>query len=271
MHKTIKGISNIDKVISIDQSPIGRTPRSNPATYTSIFTGIRDIFTNVTEAKLRNYGAGMFSFNVKGGGRCEACSGDGYIRIPMQFLTDVFVECMECEGKRYNKEALEIHYHAKNIADVLNMTVEEARKFFTDIPAIADKLQILRDVGLGYLQLGQPATSLSGGEAQRIKLATELSRRATGKTLYILDEPTTGLHFEDIKRLLHILNQLVDKGNTVLIIEHNLDVIKSADWIIDLGPDGGRLGGEVVAEGTPKDVAKVKRSYTGQYLKNILK
>ena len=270
MHKTIKGISNIDKVISIDQSPIGRTPRSNPATYTSIFTGIRDIFTDVTEAKLRGYGAGMFSFNVKGGGRCEACSGDGYIRIPMQFLTDVFVECMECEGKRYNKEALEIHYRAKNIADVLDMTVEEARKFFFDVPAISDKLQILREVGLGYLRLGQPATNLSGGEAQRIKLATELSRRATGKTLYILDEPTTGLHFEDIKRLLHVLNQLVDKGNTVLIIEHNLDVIKCADWIIDLGPDGGKLGGEVVAEGTPKDVAKVKRSYTGQYLKNML-
>jgi len=270
-HKSIKGITNIDKVISINQSPIGRTPRSNPATYTGIFTGIRDIFTNVSEAKLRGYGAGMFSFNVKGGGRCEACSGDGYIRIPMQFLTDVFVECSECEGKRYNKEALEIHYRGKNIADVLDMTVEEARKFFSDITAIADKLQILRDVGLGYIHLGQPATNLSGGEAQRIKLSTELSRRATGKTLYILDEPTTGLHFEDIKRLLHVLNQLVDKGNTVLIIEHNLDVIKSADWVIDLGPGGGKQGGEVVAQGKPKDVAKVKGSYTGQYLKKLLK
>ena len=271
IHKSIKGITNIDKVISINQSPIGRTPRSNPATYTGVFTGIRDVFTNVPEAKLRGYGAGMFSFNVKGGGRCEACSGDGYIRIPMQFLTDVFVECSECEGKRYNKEALEIHYHSKNIADVLDMTVEEARVFFSDISGIADKLQILREVGLGYLHLGQPATNLFGGEAQRIKLATELSRRATGKTLYILDEPTTGLHFEDIKRLLQVLNQLVDKGNTVLIIEHNLDVIKSADWVIDLGPGGGKQGGELVAEGTPKDVAKVKNSYTGQYLKELLK
>ena len=271
LHKTIKGISNINKVISIDQAPIGRTPRSNPATYTGVFTGIRDVFTNVPEAKLRGYGAGMFSFNVKGGGRCEACSGDGYIRIPMQFLTDVFVECSECEGKRYNKEALEIHYRGKNIADVLDMTVEEARTFFSDISGIADKLQILREVGLGYLHLGQPATNLSGGEAQRIKLATELSRRATGKTLYILDEPTTGLHFEDIKRLLHVLNQLVDKGNTVLIIEHNLDVIKCADWVIDLGPGGGKQGGELVAEGTPKDVAKIKASYTGQYLKEFLK
>lgn len=271
MHKAIKGITNIDKVISINQAPIGRTPRSNPATYTGVFTGIRDVFTNVPEAKLRGYGAGMFSFNVKGGGRCEACSGDGYIRIPMQFLTDVFVECSECEGKRYNKEALEIHYRGKNIADVLDMTVEESRVFFSDISSIADKLQILREVGLGYIHLGQPATNLSGGEAQRIKLATELSRRATGKTLYILDEPTTGLHFEDIKRLLHVLNQLVEKGNTVLIIEHNLDVIKCADWVIDLGPGGGKQGGELVAEGTPRDVAKVKGSYTGQYLKNLLK
>ncbi len=267
LHKSIKGISNIDKVISIDQTPIGRTPRSNPATYTGVFTAIRDIFTAVPEAKMRGFTAGMFSFNVKGGGRCEACSGDGYIRIPMQFLTDVFVECSECSGKRYNKEALEIHYRGKNIADVLEMTIEEAYKFFSDVSAIADKLQILRDVGLGYLHLGQPATTLSGGEAQRIKLATELSRRATGKTLYILDEPTTGLHFDDIKRLLQVLNQLVDKGNTVLIIEHNLDVIKSADWIIDLGPEGGKRGGEVVAEGTPKDVVKAKRSFTGKYLK----
>ena len=269
-HKTIKGIANIDKVISIDQTAIGRTPRSNPATYTGVFTGIRDIFTNVPEAKMRGFNAGMLSFNVKGGGRCEACSGDGYIRIPMQFLADVFVECGECEGRRYNKEALEIHYHGKNIADVLRMAVEEAYRFFTDVPAIADKLQILRDVGLGYVHLGQSATTLSGGEEQRIKLATELARRATGKTLYILDEPTTGLHFEDIKRLLQVLNQLVDKGNTVLIIEHNLDVIKCADWIIDLGPEGGKRGGEVVAEGTPKEVIKSKRSFTGQYLRPVL-
>ena len=270
-HKKIKGLSNIDKVISIDQTPIGRTPRSNPATYTGLFSAIRDLFTAVPEAKMRGYDAGKFSFNVKGGGRCEACAGEGYVRIPMQFLSDVFVECNECEGKRYNKEALEIHYHNKDIADVLNMTVEEAYKFFHDTPAIAEKLQILRDVGLGYVHLGQPATTLSGGEAQRVKLATELARRATGKTLYILDEPTTGLHFEDIKRLLQVLNQLVEKGNTVLIIEHNLDVIKCADWIIDMGPEGGKGGGEVVAEGTPKDVMKVAKSWTGKYLKKIIK
>ncbi len=270
-HKNIKGLTNIDKVISIDQTPIGRTPRSNPATYTGVFTAIRDLFTNVPEAKMRGYDAGMFSFNVKGGGRCEACAGEGYIRIPMQFLTDVFVECTECVGKRYNKEALEIHYRGKHIGDVLEMTVEEAHRFFRDIPAIADKLDILRDVGLSYLKLGQPATTVSGGEAQRIKLATELARRSTGKTLYILDEPTTGLHFEDIKRLLHVLNQLVDKGNTVLIIEHNMDVAASSDWIIDLGPDGGKSGGELVAEGTPKEVAAVKKSYTGHYLKDLVK
>lgn len=270
-HKRIKGLSNIDKVISIDQTPIGRTPRSNPATYTGLFSTIRDLFTSVPEAKLRGYDAGKFSFNVKGGGRCEACAGEGYVRIPMQFLSDVFVECNECEGERYNKEALEIHYRNKDIADVLNMTVEEAYKFFHDTPALADKLQILRDVGLGYVHLGQPATTLSGGEAQRVKLATELARRATGKTLYILDEPTTGLHFEDIKRLLQVLNQLVEKGNTVLIIEHNLDVIKCADWIIDMGPEGGKGGGEVIAQGTPKDVMKVNKSWTGKYLKKILK
>lgn len=270
-HKNLKGLSNIDKVISIDQSPIGRTPRSNPATYTGVFTAIRDLFTNVPEAKMRGYDAGMFSFNVKGGGRCEACAGEGYIRIPMQFLTDVFVECTECEGKRYNKEALEIHYRGKHIADVLNMTVEEAHRFFRDIPAIADKLDILREVGLSYLKLGQSATTVSGGEAQRIKLATELARRSTGKTMYILDEPTTGLHFDDIKRLLHVLNQLVDKGNTVLIIEHNMDVVACSDWVIDLGPDGGKAGGELVAEGTPKEVAAVKRSHTGQYLKDLIK
>ncbi len=270
-HRKIKGLSNIDKVIVIDQTPIGRTPRSNPATYTGVFSAIRDLFTAVPEAKMRGYDAGKFSFNVKGGGRCEACSGEGYVRIPMQFLSDVFVECPECKGKRYNKEALEIHYRQKDIADVLDMTVEEGYRFFRDTNSIADKLQILRDVGLGYVHLGQPATTLSGGEAQRVKLATELARRATGKTLYILDEPTTGLHFEDIKKLLHVLNQLVEKGNTVLIIEHNLDVVKCADWIIDLGPEGGKKGGEVVAEGTPKDIVKVKKSLTGQYLKKFLK
>ena len=266
-HTKITGFNFIDKVITINQSPIGRTPRSNPATYTGVFTPIRDLFTDVPEAKIRSYDAGMFSFNVKGGGRCEACSGEGYKRIPMQFLNDVFIECPECEGKRYNREALEIHYKRKNIADVLEMTVEEAYIFFREIPNISDKLQVLRDVGLGYLHLGQPATTLSGGEAQRIKLATELSRRATGKTLYILDEPTTGLHFEDIKRLLHVLNELVKKGNTILTIEHNLDVVKCSDWVIDMGPEGGKFGGQIVAVGTPKDISKVKESWTGQYLK----
>lgn len=270
-HKTIKGISNIDKVITIDQKPIGRTPRSNPATYTGVFTAIRDLFTNVPEAKMRGFSAGMFSFNVKGGGRCEACAGEGYIRIPMQFLSDVYVECSECEGNRYTREAMEIHYRQRNIADVLKMSIDEAARFFNDIPAIADKLKILQDVGLGYVKLGQAATTLSGGEAQRIKLATELSRRSTGKTLYILDEPTTGLHFDDIKRLLGVLNRLVEKGNTVLTIEHNLDVIKSSDWIIDMGPEGGKRGGEVVAQGLPKDVAKVKGSWTGKYLKDAMK
>ncbi|MBI5732231.1 MAG: hypothetical protein HY982_02630 [Candidatus Magasanikbacteria bacterium] len=266
-HKGIIGLDNVDKVIMIDQSPIGRTPRSNPATYTNVFTFIRDLFTGISEARLRGYQAGKFSFNVKGGGRCEACAGEGYVRIPMQFLTDVFVLCPDCQGKRYTADVLEIHYQGKNIADVLNMAVVEARQFFRNIPAIADKLQILEDVGLGYLQLGQPATKLSGGEAQRVKLATELSRRATGRTFYILDEPTTGLHFADIKQLLKVLNQLVNKGNTVLIIEHNLEVLKCADWIIDLGPEGGDKGGEIVAEGTPKDISKNKKSYTGEYLK----
>lgn len=269
-HERIEGLSNIDKVIDIDQSPIGRTPRSNPATYTGAFTPIRELFASLPEAKIRGYKAGRFSFNVVGG-RCEACAGDGMVKIEMQFLADVYVECEVCHGKRYNKEALEIHYKEKNISDVLNMTVEEGLKFFKNIPAIEQKLSTLFEVGLGYVKLGQSATTLSGGEAQRIKLATELARRATGKTLYILDEPTTGLHFDDVKRLLSILNQLVDKGNTVLIIEHNLDVIKSVDWIIDMGPDGGDKGGEVVAAGTPKDVAKVKRSYTGQYLAKIIK
>ncbi|MDD5252052.1 MAG: excinuclease ABC subunit UvrA [Patescibacteria group bacterium] len=270
-HKEIKGLNELDKVISIDQTPIGRTPRSNPATYTGVFTAIRDLFTEVPEAKMKGYDAGKFSFNVKGGGRCEACAGEGMVRIEMQFLPDVYIDCSECHGERYNAEALEIHYKDKTIADILAMAVEEAADFFTDVPLIHEKLVVLKDVGLGYLKLGQPATTLSGGEAQRVKLATELSRRATGRTLYILDEPTTGLHSDDIKRLLGVLNQLVDKGNSVLVIEHNLDVIKCADWVVDMGPEGGAAGGKVVAEGTPRDVMKVKASYTGQYLKKVLK
>lgn len=269
-HKAIEGLEHIDKVINIDQSPIGRTPRSNPATYTGAFTPIRELFASLPEAKIKGYKPGRFSFNVVGG-RCEACSGDGMIKIEMQFLPDVYVECDVCHGHRYNKEALEIYYKGKNISDVLNMTVEEAMHFFEKIPMVSQKLETLNEVGLGYIKLGQSATTLSGGEAQRIKLATELSRRATGRTLYILDEPTTGLHFDDIKRLLGVLDQLVDKGNTVLIIEHNLDVIKSVDWIIDLGPEGGNKGGTLVAEGTPRDVAKVAKSYTGKYLKQIIK
>ncbi len=265
-HKSIQGLSHIDKVITIDQSPIGRTPRSNPATYTGIFNLIRDLFASLPEARMRAYDAGKFSFNVKGGGRCEACSGDGYIRIPMQFLADVYVECNECGGWRYNREALEVHYHNKHIADVLKMTVEEAFKFFCDIPAIADKLNVLREVGLGYIELGQPATTLSGGEAQRIKLAQELARHSTGKTLYILDEPTTGLHFEDIKRLLQVLNALVNKGNSVLVIEHNVEMIRSSDWVIDLGPEGGESGGEIVDFGTPADLISRKKGWTAKYL-----
>lgn len=269
-HKTIVGLENIDKVITIDQSAIGRTPRSNPATYTGVFTYIRDLFTQVPEAKIKGYDAGQFSFNVKGG-RCENCGGDGLIKIEMQFLPDVYVECAECKGRRYDKKTLEIHYRGKNISDVLDMTVAEAKIFFGDTPILNEKLSILEEVGLGYLKLGQPATTLSGGEAQRIKLATELSRYATGKTLYILDEPTTGLHFDDIKRLLFILDKLVEKGNSVLIIEHNLEVIKNCDWLIDLGPEGGEKGGYLVAEGAPEQVAKNKNSLTGQYLKNVLK
>ncbi len=267
-HKEIKGLEHIDKVIDIDQSPIGRTPRSNPATYTGVFTYIRDLFAELPEAKIRGYKAGRFSFNVKGG-RCEACQGDGVVKIEMNFLPNVYVECEECKGKRYNNEALEIHYKGKDIAEVLKMTAEEAMNFFNNIPNIYSKLKTLVDVGLGYVQLGQPATTLSGGEAQRIKLATELSRRSSGKTLYILDEPTTGLHFDDVKRLLEVLHRLVDKGNTVLVIEHNLDVIKSSDWVIDLGPEGGQLGGYLLAAGTPREVAKEKKSYTGQYLAKI--
>lgn len=268
-HKDIEGISNLDKVIIIDQSPIGRTPRSNPATYTGLFTPIRELFASLPEAKLRGYSAGRFSFNVKGG-RCENCAGDGIIKIEMHFLPDVYVPCEVCHGKRYNREALEIAYKGKNISDVLGMTCEEGLEFFTNIPNIARKLQTLVDVGLGYISLGQSATTLSGGEAQRIKLASELSRRASGKTLYILDEPTTGLHMADVKKLLSILHKLVDSGNSMIVIEHNLDVIKSADHIIDMGPEGGEGGGQVVAIGTPEQVAKNKDSYTGHYLKKML-
>lgn len=268
-HKKIEGMDNIDKVVRIDQTPIGRTPRSNPATYTGVFTHIRDLFASTPEAKMRGYKVGRFSFNVKGG-RCEACQGDGFVKIEMHFLPDVYVQCDECQGKRYEKQTLEIHYKGKDISEVLKMTINEAYSFFRNIPAIKQKLAILRDVGLGYLQLGQPATTLSGGEAQRIKLATELSKRATGKTLYILDEPTTGLHFDDVKKLLDVLNRLVDTGNTVLVIEHNLDIIKSSDWIIDLGPEGGDKGGEVVAKGTPRDVAKTTKGHTSKYLKPLV-
>lgn len=268
-HREITGLGYLDKVITVDQSPIGRTPRSNPATYTGVFTYIRDLFTQVPEAKMRGFDAGKFSFNVVGG-RCETCGGDGLVKIEMQFLPDVYVECEECHGKRYAKEALEIHYNGKTIADVLDMTVDEARRFFHDVAIIREKLETLNDVGLGYLKLGQSATTLSGGEAQRVKLATELARRSTGKTLYILDEPTTGLHFDDINRLLGVLQKLVDKGNTVLVIEHNLDVIRASDWVIDMGPDGGDKGGHLVGEGTPKDIAKLKNSYTGAYLKKLI-
>jgi excinuclease ABC subunit A len=268
-HDSVDGIEDIDKVIEIDQSPIGRTPRSNPVTYTGAFTPIREVFAKVPEAKVRGYDSGRFSFNVKGG-RCEACRGDGIIEIEMQFLPDVYVPCEVCHGARYNRETLEGRYKGKNIAEVLDMTVEEATEFFDAVPAIKNKLKTLCEVGLGYIRCGQPATTLSGGEAQRIKLATELSRRATGKTLYILDEPTTGLHFADIERLLHVLQRLTDGGNTILVIEHNLDVIKTADWLIDLGPEGGDAGGELVAVGTPEEVAENDESYTGQFLKRIL-
>ena len=269
-HDALIGAEQIDKVIEIDQSPIGRTPRSNPATYTGAFTYIRDLFAAMPEAKARGYKSGRFSFNVKGG-RCEACSGEGIVKIEMQFLPDVYVPCEVCHGRRYNREAQEILFKDRNIADVLDMTVEEGLEFFTNVPRIQNKLQTLFDVGLGYVHLGQPATQLSGGEAQRVKLATELSRRATGRTLYILDEPTTGLHFADIERLLGVLHRLADAGNTILVIEHNLDVIKSADWIIDLGPEGGNRGGEIVAEGTPEEIAQVARSYTGQALRPLFR
>ena len=269
-HKEIRGIENIDKVIDISQDPIGRTPRSNPATYTGLFTYIRDWFAGLPEAKARGYNAGRFSFNVAGG-RCEACKGDGVTKIEMHFLPDVYVACDVCKGKRFNRETLEVKYKGKSIADVLDMTVDEAFDFFDSIPSIKNRLDLLRKVGLGYIHLGQPATTLSGGEAQRIKLSKELSKRATGKTLYILDEPTTGLHFEDINRLLKVLQTLVDQGNTVVVIEHNLDVIKVADYIVDLGPEGGDGGGRIVAQGTPEEVAKSEKSYTAKYLREKLK
>jgi excinuclease ABC subunit A len=262
------GLENIDKVINIDQSPIGRTPRSNPATYTGVFDFIRELFSQTPEARLRGYKPGRFSFNVRGG-RCESCRGDGVNKIEMHFLPDVYIPCDVCKGARYNHETLEVRYRGKNIAQVLDMVVSEATEFFKNLPRIHRKLAVLEDVGLGYIKLGQAATTLSGGEAQRVKLATELSRRSTGKTLYLLDEPTTGLHMADTHKLLDVLQRLVDAGDTVLVIEHNMDVIKTADWIIDLGPEGGDRGGEVLAAGTPEQVAKVKKSYTGSYLKKI--
>jgi excinuclease ABC subunit A len=266
----VSGLDNFDKIIMIDQSPIGRTPRSNPATYTGLFTHIRDIFTNTQEARARGYKPGRFSFNVKGG-RCEACQGDGMIRVEMHFLPDIYVACDVCHGERYNRETLDVRFKGKNISQVLHMTVEEAAVFFSAVPAIHRKLATLLDVGLGYITLGQSATTLSGGEAQRIKLARELSKRDTGRTLYVLDEPTTGLHFHDIRQLLGVLHRLRDHGNTIIVIEHNLDVIKTADWIIDLGPEGGDGGGKIIATGTPEAVAKTRGSYTGKFLKPLLK
>ena len=268
-HDDIEGIKELDKAIIIDQSPIGRTPRSNPATYTGLFTPIRELFASVPESRLRGYAPGRFSFNVKGG-RCENCAGDGIIQIEMHFLPDVYITCEVCHGKRYNREALEVHYKGKNISDILEMSCENALAFFENIPSITRKLQTLVDVGLGYIALGQPATQLSGGEAQRIKLASELSRRPTGRTLYILDEPTTGLHVADIKKLLQTLHALVETGNSVIIIEHNLDIIKNADWLIDMGLEGGEGGGQIIAEGTPEQVARSKISYTGQYLEKLV-
>jgi excinuclease ABC subunit A len=268
-HKGIEGTNQLDKVIDIDQSPIGRTPRSNPATYTGVFDLIRDLFASTADAKAKGYNKGRFSFNVKGG-RCEACSGDGILKIEMHFLPDVYVPCEVCGGKRYNRETLDVKYKGKSIFDVLDMTIEEAVEFFENVPSIRNKIQTLYDVGLGYLKLGQPSTTLSGGEAQRIKLAAELSRRSTGKTIYILDEPTTGLHFADVHKLVEILHRLSDGGNTVVVIEHNLDVIKTADYIIDMGPEGGDKGGTVIACGTPEKIAGNKKSYTGIYVKKML-
>ena len=269
-HRSITGLENLDKVVHVDQSPIGRTPRSNPATYTGVFDKIRGLFAETSEAKVRGYLQGRFSFNVKGG-RCENCAGDGTITIEMNFLPDVYVPCEVCHGARYNRETLEVHYKGKTIAQVLDMPIEEAHEFFESVPAIARFLKTLNDVGLGYVRLGQSAPTLSGGEAQRVKLATELQKRSTGRTIYVLDEPTTGLHFEDTRKLLLVLNRLVDSGNTVVVIEHNLDVIKCADWVIDMGPEGGAGGGQVIAEGTPEEVAKMKQSYTGQFLASVLK
>jgi excinuclease ABC subunit A len=268
--KAMEGLENLDKVIAIDQSPIGRTPRSNPATYTGVFTDIRDIFAETNDAKMKGYGSGRFSFNIKGG-RCEACEGDGIIKIEMHFLPDVYVPCEVCKGRRYNRETLDIHYKGKSIYDVLEMTVDEGVEFFANLPKIERKLKTLQEVGLGYIKIGQPATTLSGGEAQRVKLATELSKRSTGRTIYILDEPTTGLHTADVHKLIEVLQRLTEGGNTVLVIEHNLDVIKTADYIIDLGPEGGNGGGTVVKCGTPEEIAKCKKSYTGMYLKKMLK
>jgi len=269
-HDALDGVENVSDVIAIDQTPIGRTPRSNPATYIGFYDDIRSLFADTPEARKRGYSAGRFSFNVKGG-RCENCKGDGILKIEMQFLPDVYVPCEVCKGKRYNREALEVHYKGKSIADVLEMTIEEALDFFAAVPSVRGKLQTLFDVGLGYVHLGQPATTLSGGEAQRVKLSTELSRRATGKTLYVLDEPTTGLHFADVEKLLQVLHRLVDNGNTVLVIEHNLDVIKTADWIVDLGPEGGARGGRIIAEGTPEAIAAARGSATGEYLARVLR
>lgn len=269
-HSGLQGLEHIDSVIDISQSPIGRTPRSNPATYTGLFTPLRDLFAGTQEARSRGYQAGRFSFNVKGG-RCEACQGDGMIKVEMHFLPDVYVPCDECKGKRYNRETLEIRYRGFNISEILDMTIEDACEQFKNIPVVARKLQTLMDVGLSYIRLGQSATTLSGGEAQRVKLAKELSKRSTGSTLYILDEPTTGLHFHDIAKLMEVLQLLRDQGNTVVVIEHNLDVIKTADWIVDLGPEGGDGGGTLVAEGLPEDICKVKESYTGKYLAAMLK
>ena len=268
-HDRVEGAQHLDKVIDIDQSPIGRTPRSNPATYTGVFTFIRTLFARTTDARMRGYQPGRFSFNVKGG-RCEACQGDGLVKIEMHFLPDVYVPCEVCKGKRYNRETLEVRFRGMNISEVLDMTVEDALAFFENQPRIRQKLETLNDVGLGYIHLGQSATTLSGGEAQRVKLATELSKRDTGRTFYILDEPTTGLHFEDVRLLLEVLHRLVDRGNTVLVIEHNLDVIKTADWIIDLGPEGGSGGGTLVCEGPPEAVAQVAGSWTGQFLRPLL-
>jgi excinuclease ABC subunit A len=268
-HDGVDGLEHVDKVIDVDQSPIGRTPRSNPATYTGLFTPIRELFSSLPESQMRGYLPGRFSFNVKGG-RCEACRGDGIVKIEMHFLPDVYVPCDVCRGRRYNRETQDVYYKGRNIADVLDMTVNEALEFFDAVPRIKDKLQTLHDVGLGYVHLGQSATTLSGGEAQRVKLATELSKRATGNTFYILDEPTTGLHFEDVRVLLEVLHRLVKLGNTVVVIEHNLHVVKTADWVIDLGPEGGEAGGSIVAEGTPEEVAKEPRSYTGQHLASLL-